>query len=241
MSNPQSAPSETQTAAVSKTLWIRRILLYVVGLFILTLGVSISIRSDLGVSPVSSVPLVLGRVLGVEVGNMTIVVFCAYVLIQIAILRKDFRWIQLLQVVCAVLFGKFVTLTSSLIAGWEPQSYLERLGMILLSTVVIAIGIKLYLTANLVPQASDGLVQTLCAKYHWKLANVKNACDLASVAVAASVSLLATGGLIGLREGTLITALGVGRVLWLINRWFGEKLQVFVSENPTGAKTGTVQ
>jgi len=200
-----------------RRVWMLRIGTYLLGLFILALAVSISVRSNLGVSPVSSVPFVFSRIFHVEFGNMTIIEFSAYVVIQWIILRKDFRWIQLLQIVCAMIFGKFVSLTSVLISWWTPNSYLEQLGMIALATVLIAIGIKLYLLADLIPQAADGLVQVISKKRGWKLANVKNVFDICSITLAASVSLLVTGEIIGLREGTVIMALGVGRVLALIN------------------------
>ena len=208
--------------------WAKRILFYVAGLWILALGVAISVRSNLGVSPVSSVPLVVSNVLHLELGNTTILVFCLYVLAEIAILRKEFRWIQLLQVPCAVLFGKFVTLTSGWLSGWQPKSYAEQLGMILINVVLLAIGIKLYLLADLVPQAADGLMQAISQKGNWKLANVKNIFDLCSISTAAAISLLATGSIIGLREGTVIAALGVGRVLALLNRIDGDRLHHYV-------------
>jgi len=200
-----------------RRVWMLRIGIYLLGLFILALAVSISVRSNLGVSPVSSVPFVFSRIFHIEFGNMTIIEFSAYVVIQWIILRKDFRWIQLLQIGCAMIFGKFVSLTSVLVAWWNPGSYLEQLGMIALATVLIAVGLKLYLLANLIPQAADGLVQVISRKRGWKLANVKNVFDICSITLAASVSLLVTGEIIGLREGTVIMALGVGRVLALIN------------------------
>ena len=60
-------------------------------------------------------------------------------------------------------------------------------------------------------------MQVISKKLSWKLANVKNVFDICSITLAASVSLLVTGEIIGLREGTVIMALGVGRVLALIN------------------------
>lgn len=200
-----------------RRVWTLRIGTYLLGLFILALAVSISVRSNLGVSPVSSVPFVFSQIFHIEFGNMTIIEFSAYVLIQWIILRKDFRWVQLLQIVCAMIFGKFVSLTSTLVSWWNPGSYIEQLGMIALATVLIGIGIKLYLLADLVPQAADGLVQVISKRRGWKLANVKNVFDICSITLAASVSLLVTGKVIGLREGTVIMALGVGRVLALIN------------------------
>ena len=212
------------------SVWTKRLAVYLLGQFLMALGVSVSIRSNLGVSPVSSLPLVLGTVLHIEVGTMTTIVFCFYVLLQIALLGTKFPPVQLLQIACALLFGKFVTWTGTLISFWQPSSYLERFGMVLLATILVGTGVKMYLLARLIPQSGEGLVQTLSEKYHWKLANVKNVFDLTSVLLAAVISLLATGKITGLREGTVIAALGVGRVIWLLGRLLGDWPERFVYE-----------
>lgn len=209
-------------------LWAKRIGAYVLGLFIMTLGISISIKSDLGVSPVSSLPLVLGTVSGVEVGTMTAIVFCFYVLLQLPLLGKRFGIIQILEVPCAILFGKFVTLSGVLISGWVPGSYIERLAMCALSIFLIAFGLKLYLLANIVPQAGDGLVLVISEKFGWKMANVKNGFDITSISLAALISLACTGGIVGLREGTVLAALGVGRVVALLERYLGKTLRTVI-------------
>ncbi len=206
----------------------KRIIFYILGQFILALGVSLSIKTDLGVSPVSSVPLVLGKICGIETGNMTIIVFCAYVLLQYLILRRDFKIYSLLQVPCAVLFGKFVTLTSIFLKNVSFTSYPVRFFFVLISVVLIAVGIKLYLWADIVPQAADGLVQTISRKYGWKLANVKNCFDLSSVTVSVVSSFLFLKTLFGIREGTLITALLVGRVMLVIEKHFGMQAKAYL-------------
>lgn len=199
-------------------VWIMRMIFYIVGLFVLALGVSISTLSGLGVSPVSSIPYVFSEVLRVELGNMTIFVFSVYVLIQIMLMRRDFKYYQLLQIICAILFGKFVTLTTSMISGWIPLYYSEKIFMTMLSTILIALGIYFYLLAKIVPQAAEGLVQTIADKGGWKLASIKNIFDFVSISVAAVVSVISFGHIIGLREGTVIAAVGVGRVLMIINK-----------------------
>ena len=67
---------------------IKKLTLYTVGLFILSLGVGISVASNLGVSPVSALPYVISKITGFEPGMCTTAVFILYLLIQIAILRK---------------------------------------------------------------------------------------------------------------------------------------------------------
>jgi uncharacterized membrane protein YczE len=222
-------PNE-QTACLNEyegtpNVWLRRSLFYVAGLFILAFGISVSIRSALGVAPVSSVPLVLSVVTGMEIGNATVIVFTGFVMIQLLLLGKRFRWRDLLQVPCAILFGKFITLTNGMLEFWMPGSYIERLMMVLFSTVAIGIGVKLYLLADIVPQSADGLVVTISKTFDWELANVKNGFDIGSVVLAAGLSFAILRTLTGVREGTVIIALGVGRVIWLINRHFGDWLQ----------------
>lgn len=218
-------PSE---AAAVRSHIPRRIVLYLFGQFLMAMAASISIRSNLGVSPVSSVPFVLSEILKIEVGNMTAIVFTLYVVVQAVILRRDFHPIQCLQVVCAVLFGKFVTLTSALISSWNPGSYPERLAMTALATVLIAVGIRLYLAADLIPQSADGLVQTIALKTGMQVSTAKNLFDLASVMISVSASLLAAGTVRGVREGTLIIAVGVGRVMSLLERLDKGRLNAFV-------------
>jgi uncharacterized membrane protein YczE len=208
--------------------WSMRIALYLLGLFILAFGVSISVLSGLGVSPVSSIPYVLSEVTKMDLGSMTFIVFVLYVLIQMVILKKDFQFLQLLQIACAALFGRFVSLTTSLLSGWMPLSYFERLIMIFLSTVLIAVGIYLYLLAKIVPQAAEGLVQTIANSRNWKLSNVKNGFDLLCISVAAVISLVAFGTVIGLREGTIIAAVGVGRCLKVLGNADNGRLHCFV-------------
>ena len=71
---------------------------YITGLFIMTLGIGISVKSDLGVSPVSSIPYTMTCVWGIEMGKATILFHAALVAIQIILLRRRFRLRNLLQV-----------------------------------------------------------------------------------------------------------------------------------------------
>jgi uncharacterized protein len=208
--------------------WIKRVLFYVLGLFILAFAVSISKKSTLGVSPVSSVANSISLAFDIDLGVTTALVFCVYVLVEVILLGKEFKIIQILQVPCAVMFGYFVSFTGSLIASWVPETYIEQFSMILLSTVMVAVGFKLYLHANLIPQAGDGLVNVLVEKTGKSQALVKNVFDICSVVLAIVVSLIFTGKIQGVREGTVIAALGVGRVLALLNKLDNGRIQKFI-------------
>lgn len=102
----------------------KRLVLYFLGLFIMTVGIAISVKSDLGVSPVSSIPYTLTCVWGIEMGKATILFHAVLVVLQIAILRKKFQVKNLLQVPVGVVFGYFTTFSNYLMSfAPDPQSW----------------------------------------------------------------------------------------------------------------------
>lgn len=87
---------------------IKRVILLVIGFTLMAFGVAFSIRAGLGTSPISSVPFVTSQISGLSVGVTTIIMNVVFVLIQIAILRKNFDWFQLLQIPASLFFGLMI-------------------------------------------------------------------------------------------------------------------------------------
>lgn len=74
-----------------------RLVVYLIGLFIMTLGISMSVKSNLGVSPVSSIPYTITCVTGLEMGKATILFHIVLVALQFVILRGAFQIKSLLR------------------------------------------------------------------------------------------------------------------------------------------------
>ncbi|WP_051196153.1 DUF6198 family protein [Clostridium cadaveris] len=121
---------------------------YCLGLLLLAFGVTFSIKSNLGVSPINSIPYVLSLITGLDQGVLTTSVFCIFILMQIIILRKDFKPINLLQIVFSSLFGYFVTFSNSIWTFEAPNSYIFRLGLLVISMCFVALGLMFYLAAT---------------------------------------------------------------------------------------------
>mgnify|MGYP000556214682 FL=1 len=102
---------------------------------IMTLGVAISVKSNLGVSPVSSIPYTITCVVGLEMGKATILFHAVLVLLQILLLRRAFQAKNLLQIFAGILFGYFTTFCNSLMVFFpDPTNLIVRLAMMLFST-----------------------------------------------------------------------------------------------------------
>ena len=74
-----------------------RLVVYLIGLFIMTLGISISVKKNLGVSPVSSIPYTITCITGLEMGKATILFHIVLVALQFVILRGAFQIKSLLR------------------------------------------------------------------------------------------------------------------------------------------------
>ncbi len=201
-----------------------RIPMYFVGLFIMTIGIALSVKSNLGVSPVSSIPYTMTCVWGIEMGKATIIFHAALVLIQILILRKRFKPINLLQVVVGIVFGYFTTFCNYL-ATFLPSTdnIAMRIVLMLVSTVFIAVGIFFYLPANLIPLAGEGVMQAVSDVTHIEFAKIKIGFDCSMVVISVITCLIFIHSLGSVGVGTVIAAVLVGFNLGRVNKTFGAK------------------
>ena len=92
---------------------LRRYFVFVVALFIIAFGTSLSIRANLGSSPISCPPYVLSLIPGtaLTMGEYVICMHIFFILSQILMLRRDYQIIQLLQILVSLLFGVYTDLT----------------------------------------------------------------------------------------------------------------------------------
>ena len=198
---------------------VRRVLVYVFGLFILSLGINFAVNSDLGVSPMQSVPLVLSLITGITMGTAVFIGFSFYTLVQIPILGKEFRWYQLLQIPAAFVQGAFVDLSRLFVGGLRIPTYVGQLATLVIAIFFLASGIVIHMRANLISQPPDALVAAITKKIpNGKFHLVKIAVDSVLVVLAVALSLLFLGGIYGVREGAVIAAVLIGKCIPLARR-----------------------
>ncbi|MGN1112793.1 MAG: YitT family protein [Acutalibacteraceae bacterium] len=212
--------------------YTKRLAVYILGLFLIALGVSVSKASDLGVAPVNSIPAVLSEILGTDIGICTTAVFIGFILLQICIMRREFKIKNLLQILCSTLFGYFVSLTNMLCVAFLPTcpNYFFQILYILISIVLVALGILLYIEADILSMPAEGVMQALSCKTGIAFSTAKLIFDWSVIIIAAVLSLIFLHSLVGVREGTVIAAFGVGLCLKLITRLLQKPLKRFLRE-----------
>ena len=209
----------------------KKIFIYCLGLFTVALGVSFSVKSDLGVSPVNSIPYVISLFSGIEQGRCVTVIFICFIGLQFVISPKTFSFKNLLQIIGSTVFGYFVTAANMLTVGIPAcTNYLMRLLYLFVSKVLIAIGVSLYMKPALLPLPAEGIMQALVDRFGIRFPNAKSGVDTTMVVIATILSFVVFGKLNGVREGTVIAALGIGQLVKIWNKVAGDKLTNFLKK-----------
>ncbi|MEZ6854418.1 DUF6198 family protein [Halodesulfovibrio aestuarii] len=207
----------------------KRVVVFVLGLFVMALGVALSVKADLGVSPISCIPYVYSLTFDFSLGELTILMNILFIIIQILILRRKYSLLQLVQLPAITVFGFFIDYALTLVGGINVSSYGWQLFWCLLSCVVIAFGVFLLVKANLTYLPGDGLAVVLADLYKKEFGRVKVGFDSSLVIIGVISSFVLMSRLAGIREGTVIAALFVGYLVKLANSklsrigsWLGE-------------------
>ena len=213
-------------------LYGKRGLVYALGLFIMAIGVVFSVKSALGVSPVTCLANVVHQISAVDMGVCTTLTYCFYILVEVVILRRDFKPAMLLQIVASTIFGTLVSLATKLFTFLPaPEMYIMRLVYLICSIPIVALGVMLYLTPQILPTPGEGLSIAISKKTGKSVANCKMITDCCLVVLSVIVSLIFFGKLVGVREGTVISALTVGFVMKRFMRLFQPALLKFVERD----------
>ncbi|MEK5214245.1 YczE/YyaS/YitT family protein [Psychrobacillus sp. FSL H8-0487] len=215
-----------------KNVTMKRLTLYIGGLFFLTLGVSLSIQAGLGVSPVSSLAYALVLTSGLSIGITTVLANILFILVQIILSKRMDIKDLMLQLIISVVFGFFMDATLFLVQLLPaPESIVLRCVYLIISLFVVSAGLIGYFTAKLPLMPYDALTYVISEQFKIKFSKAKITGDLVNVFVAAIMGLvfIQSFGAIGI--GTIVAAYFIGKILgWMISR-FQEPLQQWVSQN----------
>lgn len=211
----------------------KRIAVFILGQFIMALGVSLSVKANLGVSPISCVPYVYSLTMSLSLGELTILLNIVFILLQMVVLRKNYQWSQLVQLPSVIVFGYCIDITMHMLSGLSPTSYIAQVFWCLLACAVLAFGIFLLLKTRLTYLPLDGLAVAICRTYQKEFGKVKISLDSSMVLVGVISSFTFLDRLEGIREGSVVAALLVGALikfysskLVIVEQWLGHQSSV---------------
>lgn len=196
-----------------------RVAVMLAGLAIVAFGIDVSRATEMGTTVISCIPAALSYAFPeVSMGVFTFWFNVLLLVIQIALLRKEFKPLQLLCIPFVFVFSAIIDLLAPLAGAIPMPNYGTRLLFSVVSCGFIALGVWLQVQAKLVVLPGEGVVLAFSHVCKAPFALTKTVNDCTMMVLGCAVSLCLMGGLYGVREGTLIAAVLVGYIIRFINK-----------------------
>lgn len=201
-----------------------RVLFYFIGIVVLTIGIVLNTKSNLGVSPIISVPFAIANILNLNLAMITFIIYILFVVIQFILKGKNREYIDLLQIPFSILFSVLMDIFANLFV--LNYNVLWKNLLVLFSAIIITgIGAAIIVNMKLVPNPADGLAQAIAKKLKRDMGFGKNVLDISCVSISILICVITRNKIVAVGLGTLIAMIGVGRVIALFNKIFKNKMQ----------------
>lgn len=212
---------------MSKKELVKRYAVFIVSLFVMAIGVAMTKKAELGVSPISSVANVMSiQFTSLSIGNWLIIWNCVLILGQILFLRKKFQPVQLMQIPLSFLFGYFTDFGMWLMSFFDTDTYAVKMIFVIVGTVILGFGVALSVIANVVMNSGEAFVKAVSDVTHKDFGNLKIGFDVSCVFVSVVLSLIFFKmKIVGTREGTIMAALTTGILVKLFSKLIRKPLE----------------
>lgn len=147
-----------------------RFSIYILGLLIMSLGIVLLIKADLGATPWDVLHVGMYYQAGLTIGSWSIIVGIV-ILSAAAIISKEFP--QIGAFLNMVLVGLFIDMFYLLPFLQTPDGLVGKLIMFVIGIIINAYGMGLYISAQFGAGPRDSLMIALSSKTGWKVRNVR--------------------------------------------------------------------
>lgn len=196
---------------ITKQEFFTRLVVFFVGIIILSFGLSMVMEANLGVSGWDVLHIGLKETFGLTVGTWSQIVGIVVIIITFFI---DKKILSIGTILNMIFVGFFIDLFLYLLP--TMNYWLYQYLFLFIGLLIMGIGVGLYIKANLGPGPRDSLMMVLSRKYNWSITKVKTTMELL---------VLVVGWFLGgpVFVGTIIISLSIGPIIQVSLR-FWEKI-----------------
>lgn len=195
---------------------LKRYTIFIIGLLVNSIGVSLITKAELGTSPISSIPYVLSLNYPLTLGTFTVIFSLLLIALQLLILKRDFKLEHVLQIPVSFLFGVFIDLSMMMLSFVHSEFYFIKDVYLLIGCIILGIGVYMEMLADVVMLPGESFVSAVVYRWKTEFGLTKVVFDVSMTVMAGILSFLFSGKLLGVREGTIVAAILVGFIARLI-------------------------
>lgn len=193
--------------------FVLRCLAFCLGMFIMACGIATITNADLGTTPITSIPYAVNALFPLTIGVYTGGINACFVLLQKLVLGREFRLIHALQLPPVLFFGMCIDFWMHCTSFIVALPYAERMLFLCAGIVIMAIGILIEVASHVIVLPGEGIVMAIAYKTRRNFGTIKVLCDVSMVCIAMVIGFTGLGHIVGIREGTVMSAVFTGFVV----------------------------
>ena len=195
--------------------FLLRVLIFFFGLVVLSLGIDLNTKTQLGISPINSVPFNVHQLTGIPLWMCVYAFYLVFILMQWLLLKKDFHPVQCFQLVTSFVNSLLIQFFDDRIPllTTPVSQYL----VLVLAIVLTAAGISLTAGMKLIPNPGEGVAGAIGIALKKDFGYGKNVLDLCCVALSIAITLIFAGRISNIGIGTVLSMLVTGRIVKLFS------------------------
>lgn len=199
---------------------LSRVLIFLFGLVVLSLGIATVTHAGLGTGTVSSAAIVLSRQTGLSMGLFVFLTNVFFFVLQCLVDPKNLLIKAVKQLPVCAFFGAVFDVAMWLTSFMDPTNYGWAFMQVFLGTCLTGLGVSAMVFARLLVLPPEGFVIAVMHRFGGSFGTIRTTVDVFLVTVSVMMSLFFFGTVYGVREGTLISALFAGRMAnGFLRRW----------------------
>lgn len=208
-----------------------KLIIYIAGIFILSIGSNLFLNAALGVAPSCAIALTLTFLFP---GSYAFFNFLINILLLglESLLLHSFKKTQMIQLLITFLYSLFIQLLAPALSFLQPQTFFQQILLALLACIVMGIGITLTLLSSFVVMPMEGFVGAVAFRLHKEFGRVRVKIDCFMTLLAILISLFFVHSLQSVGLGTILTALLTGNIVSICTKLWKAPLDVFMGFSP---------
>jgi len=204
---------------------IYKFIIVAINVVITGIGASLGLKAAVGVGAWDALSQSISRVIDIKVGTFSIMLNISCVLIQLVILKKEFKINHVIQIFVAILSGIVVNfMVYDVYSKFTINNYFINILLLVLSCVICALSVSVIMAINFISFPLESCCMVISKKTNKNFGTIRQFVDIISIAIALGVAVVFNNS-ITVREGTVIAMIIFGPMLDLFMKLMMPKLK----------------
>lgn len=196
-----------------------KFIIVAINMIIAATGASLALKAGVGVGAWDALSQSVSTVLEIKVGTFSMILNISCVLLQMMLLKKEFKLNYVVQIFSSILSGCVINFMLYYVySKFIINNYFINIILLILSCVVFAMAISIIMAINIISFPLESCCMIIAEKTNKSFGSIRQLVDIIFIVIALSVALIFKNK-ITVREGTVVVMIILGPMMDLFMKF----------------------